>query len=114
MKRTWKRCVVGLVVGACCLATVADVDAGIIFRRRPTRNTTYQATTTTRTAAPLAVAPAPTPAPAAGVAATGPVTTGATNTTNRTRSRRLGRRRGTTTNQVTVAPAAVTVRGQTP
>jgi len=33
------------VAGLCCFATVAEVDAGIIFRRRGTGYTTTQTTT---------------------------------------------------------------------
>jgi hypothetical protein len=35
MKRTWKHGLIWIVTGLCCFATVAEVDAGIIFRRRP-------------------------------------------------------------------------------
>jgi hypothetical protein len=130
MKRTWKRALFVVVAGVCGLATVADVDAGIVFRRRPglfpgrgsNQTTTARtvaatpgaAVTTTTPATPAA--PAQPAGPAAAVATTGGVATGgtATTTTTRTRNRRLGRRRNTATNQVTVAPAATTVRGQNP
>jgi len=36
MRRYWKYGLMCAVAGLCCLATVAEVDAGIIFRRRPT------------------------------------------------------------------------------
>jgi hypothetical protein len=46
MKRNWKQGLIWIVAGLCCSATVAEVDAGIIFRRG-SRNgvTTTQSTT---------------------------------------------------------------------
>jgi len=51
MKRNWKYGLMCVVAGLCCLATVAEVDAGIIFRRRPGllgRRRAPVVTTTTR------------------------------------------------------------------
>ena len=45
MKRNWKHGLMCVVTGLCCFATVAEVDAGIIFRRRGTGVTTTQTTT---------------------------------------------------------------------
>ena len=47
MKRNWKYGLMCVVAGLCCFATVAEVDAGIIFRRRGTGYTTTQTTTYT-------------------------------------------------------------------
>ena len=46
MKRNWKHGLICTVAGLCCFATVAEVDAGIIFRRRPTTGVTNTQTTT--------------------------------------------------------------------
>jgi len=50
MRRIWTRGLMCAVVGLCCLATVAEVDAGVIFRRRSTSGvtTTQSATNVTR------------------------------------------------------------------
>ena len=45
MRRNWKYGLMCVVAGLCCFATVADVDAGIIFRRRGTGYATTQTTT---------------------------------------------------------------------
>jgi hypothetical protein len=86
MRRNWKYGLMCAVAGLCCFATVAEVDAGIIFRRRGTAVTSVT-----------------------------PATTTSATTTVRRRGI-LGRRRGTVTNTqvTTMAPPAVTVRGQTP
>ena len=46
MKRIWKHGMMWVVTGLCCFATVAEVDAGIIFRRRPTTSVATTQTTT--------------------------------------------------------------------
>jgi hypothetical protein len=117
MRRNWKYGLLCAVSGLCCFATVAEVDAGIVFRRRPGlfpgRGTSYQ---TTSTVAPTAAAPAL--VPAATATATAPTARAPVTTTTRTRRRGiLGRRRGTvvTSSQVaTTSAPAMTVRGQTP
>jgi len=50
MRRNWKYGLMCAVAGLCCFATIAEVDAGIIFRRRGTGYTTTQ--TMTYTSAP--------------------------------------------------------------
>src|SRR5437763_488556 len=60
MRCNWTRCLSWIAVGACSLAMVADVDAGIIFRRRPTvRRTGTAYPTITTGSAPAAGVPTP-------------------------------------------------------
>jgi len=126
MRLNWKRGLMGIVAGVCCLATVAEVDAGIIFRRRPSLTPgrgNYQTTTTrtnapavAATTAPATTAPYTAVAPASG--STGGAPAAATTTTTQGRRRGvLGRRRSSTVTrtQVTATPSTpMTVRGQTP
>jgi len=90
MKRNWKQGWIWIVAGLFCFATIAEVEAGIIFRRGSRSGvTTTQNTATTQS------------------------------TTNVTRGRRgiLGRRRGTVATSPQVATtnnAGLTVRGQSP
>ena len=125
MRLNWKRGLVWTVAGVCCLATVAEVDAGVILRRRPglvPSRGNYQ-TTSTRASAPAPAATVEnTPSPAPATAATGGSTGGApaATTTTTTQSRRrgiLGRRRNNTVTRSQVAVTSntpMTVRGQTP
>jgi hypothetical protein len=77
MRRNWKYGLMCVVAGLCCFATVAEVDAGIVFRRRPGlfgRRRPPVVTTTTRQVATTTVTPSMTvrgQTPAAALPATG-------------------------------------------
>jgi hypothetical protein len=123
MKRIWMHGLKWVVAGACCLVTVAEVDAGIVFRRRGNRSggVTYQATTTgTTTAAPTGTATTPGTAASAGPSGSVAAPTPTSTVTTATRVRRrgiLGRRRGTVVTSSQMAASTgpgMTVRGQTP